>query len=57
MKRKTAKKPAKELTTEEKKRINSDTKKLFDIQVFGELNPTKKTMGLIIANERMNHGE
>jgi hypothetical protein len=57
MKSKTAKKPAKELTTEEKKRIRSDTKKLFDIQVFGELNPTKKTMGLIIANERMNHGE
>jgi hypothetical protein len=76
--KKTAKKPAKDLkkkrkapkapapvivelpenlSDEEINQIKKDAQKLFDIEMFGTIEPTHKDIGLTLIKERMRNGE
>lgn len=46
----------KQLTDEERQQIRRDAQRLFDVEMFGEIDPTTKTKGLILINERTRHG-
>jgi len=46
----------KNLTTEEIEQIKKDAQKLFDIEMFGTIEPTTKEIGLTLIKERMRYG-
>jgi hypothetical protein len=47
----------KKLSPEEIGQIHKNIHRLFDIAVFGEIEPTKSTIGLALIKERMQHGK
>lgn len=47
----------KELSQDEIQQIRDDAQRLFDLEMFGEIEPTKSQLGLTLIRERMKYAK